>query len=78
MMLCHSYELLSEGLPITVCVSRREVFEKTGVSERTITRVLKDFETKKYISRQGWDILISFDQYLKLKEILENIVYHVE
>lgn len=78
MMLCHSYEMLSEGLSKTVCVGRKEVFEKTGLSERTVTRVLKDLEAKSYISRKGWSVKVSFEQYQKLKEMLENIIYHAE
>lgn len=78
MMLCHSYEVLAENSIKSVCVSRKEVFEKTGLSERTVTRVLKDLESKSYISRRGWDIIISFDQYQVLKELLENTVYHAQ
>ena len=78
MMLCRSYEVLSEGVSKAVCVGRREVFEKTGLSERTVTRVLKDLEAKSYISRQGWNVIISFEQYQKLKEMLEDIIYHAE
>ena len=31
-----------------------------------------------YISRQGWNVIISFEQYQKLKEMLEDIIYHAE
>lgn len=77
-MLCHNYEAHAEEVDGTACVGRREVFEKTGLSERTVTRVLKELETKKYISRRGWDIMISPKQYQDIKATLGDIIYHVE
>lgn len=78
MLLCHRYEILAENSTACVCISRKDVFERTGLSERTVTRLLKGLEAKNYISRKGWDIRVSFEQYQKLKEMLENTVYMAE
>ena len=75
LMLCHSYELLAENTTKTVAVGRKEFVEKTGLSERSVTRILKDFEAKQLISRKGWDVVVTFEQYLKVKELLDDRVY---
>lgn len=54
-------------------VARKELVDVTGLSERTVTRILKSFEAKELISRKGWNILINYEQYQNLKKILEKI-----
>ena len=45
--------------------------ETTGLSERTITRILKEMEEKKVIHRKGWEIIISFEQYQEIKKMID-------
>ena len=54
-------------------VARKELVDVTGLSERTVTRILKSFESRELISRRGWNILISYEQYQNLKKVLEKI-----
>lgn len=65
------YRAQSSGDVFSIYVSRKEFSEMTGLSERTITRTLKDLESKKYISREGWNILITQEQYLRIKALVE-------
>lgn len=39
-------------------------------SERTITRALKDLEEQKLISRDGWNIVMTWEQYRKIRELV--------
>ena len=65
------YENCNDKQEGTVYLGRRQFVERTGLSERTVTRVLKDFEAKGLISRSGWDIVISAEQYRNVKGELE-------
>ena len=69
-MLLRLYELYAENETTTICISRKEFVETTGLSERTVTRILKDYEAKGMISRKGWDVVMTFEQYEKIKESL--------
>lgn len=51
-------------------LSRKDFSEVTGVSERTITRALKDLEEQKLISRDGWNIVMTWEQYRKIRELV--------
>ena len=70
MMLCNLYEACSADRNSTVYLSRRQFVETTGLSERTVSRILKDFEMKGLLSRKGWDIVVTPDQYQKMREEL--------
>ena len=70
-VLMRLYEVYSENNASTIYVSRREFVETTGLSERTITRILKEMEEKKIISRRGWEIIITFAQYQEIKKMID-------
>lgn len=69
-VLTRLYEVYAEDNSSTIYVSRKEFVETTGLSERTITRLLKEFEEKKIIHRKGWEIIISFAQYQEIKKMI--------
>ena len=55
-----------------IYLSRKEIMEITGLSERTVTRTLKEFETNGEITRLGWDIVLDREQYLNLKKLVDD------
>ena len=72
LVLIRMYELYAENHQSKVYLSRKYFVETTGLSERTITRILTEFETKGMISREGWNIVLSEEQYLTLKQLVDN------
>ena len=56
----------------SVYMSRKDFSEVTGLSERTITRALKELEEKKLITRNGWNIVMTWNQYNKIKELMKD------
>lgn len=70
-VLMRLYEVYAENNSSTIYVSRKEFVETTGLSERTITRILKEMEEKKVIHRKGWEIIISFEQYQEIKKMID-------
>ncbi len=58
-----------------VCIRRKEFMEITGLSERSVTRILKEFEEKGLIIRSSRDILINFDRYLLIKDFVDEKIY---
>ena len=71
-VLMRLYEVYSENNSSTIYVSRKEFVETTGLSERTITRILKEMEGKGIINRRGWEIIISFEQYQLIKKLIDE------
>lgn len=74
------YELYKAyGGENTYCmyISRKKFAEMTGLSERTITRTLKDLEEKEYISREGWNILMTYEQYLRIKALIDDKISEI-
>ena len=71
LMMREMYENCANKQEGTVYLGRRKFVERTGLSERTVTRILKDFESKGLLSRRGWDVVISAEQYQMVKEELE-------
>lgn len=72
LVLIRMYELYAENDKVKLYLSRKDLMETTGLSERTITRTLKEFESKGNISRSGWDIVVSRKQYEILKGLIEE------
>ena len=56
----------------SVYMSRKDFSEVTGLSERTITRALKELEEKKLITRNGWNIVMTWNQYNKIKKLMKD------
>ena len=71
LVLIRMYELYAENRQSKVYLSRKYFVETTGLSERTITRILTELETKGMISREGWNIVLTEEQYLTLKKLVD-------
>ena len=54
--------------------ARQELSDATGLCVRTINRAVKKFEEQGDISRQGNKLLISWEQYQKLKAVVSSII----
>ena len=48
------------------------------MSERTVTRTLKALEEKGCITRDGWRILLTREQYEMIRGLLEDKMYEFE
>ena len=70
LILTNLYETYGKRDTYSVYLSRKDFSEVTGVSERTITRALKNLEEQKLISRDGWNIVMSWEQYRKIRELV--------
>lgn len=71
LVLIRMYELYAENRQSKVYLSRKYFVETTGLSERTITRILTEFETKGMITREGWNIVLTEEQYMTLKQLVD-------
>lgn len=60
-----------EGV-LSIYMSRKDFSETTGVSERTITRTLKDLEQKGFLTRDGWNLVINREQYRMIRALIED------
>ena len=72
--ICRKYEQILEKGKNVLCMSRKEFVETTGLSERTVTRILGDFEERGLILRKSWDVVVGEEQYRRMKSLLENKV----
>ena len=72
MILIRKYEGSPEAEKLQMYLSRKEIMDITGLSERTVTRTLKEFETNGEITRSGWDIVLTREQYLNLRELVDD------
>lgn len=70
LILTNLYETYGKRDTYSMYLSRKDFSEVTGVSERTITRALKDLEEQKLISRDGWNIVMTWEQYRKIRELV--------
>ncbi|WP_195715048.1 Crp/Fnr family transcriptional regulator [Clostridium sp. AM42-4] len=70
LILTNLYETYGKCDTYRVYLSRKDFSEVTGVSERTITRALKDLEEKGLIARDGWSIVMTWEQYQKIRELV--------
>jgi len=61
----------------SIYISRKNFAETTGLSERTVTRTLKELEEKGYIAREGWNILITYEQYQRIKALIEDKISEI-
>ena len=59
---------------LVVTSSRQVIAEKSGLSIKTVNRSIKKMEEEGLISKNGRKILISWEQYLKMKSYLDSIV----
>lgn len=73
-MLVRLYEACAANDTTIICINRKEFVETTGLSDRTVTRILKDFEQKKLVSRRGWDVVVNYEQYMEIKKRIDDKV----
>ena len=72
LILTNLYETYGKFGTYSVYMSRKDFSEVTGLSERTITRALKELEEKKLITRNGWNIVMTWNQYKQIKELMKD------
>lgn len=72
LVLIKMYELYAKNDCCVIYMSRKDFAETTGLSERTISRIIKELEKKDYIRKDGWDIIITRKQYLRIKALIED------
>lgn len=54
--------------------SRQEIAERSGFSVKTVNRAVKKMEEDGYITKSGHKIMVSEEQYLKMKSYLAPII----
>ena len=78
LVLMRMYEVYAQEHHGKLYLSRKDFAETTGLCERMITRILKELEQKEYLTREGWCIHMSQEQYQKLKTLVENKIDGME
>ena len=68
------YESRKNRKSMVINASRQEIAERSGLSIKTVNRAVKKMEENGFISRNGRKILISSEQYFKIKSYLDSIV----
>lgn len=74
LLLIYIYETYARNGVYRFYLSRKEFAEATGLSERTVTRALKELEAEGCITRDGWDVLITREQYQSIRERIKSLV----
>lgn len=72
LVLIKMYELYARDGCCVIRMSRKDFVGTTGLSERTISRIIKELEKKDYIRKDRWNIIITRRQYLKIKALIED------
>ena len=73
-MVVLEYESDKNRKSMGINASRQEIAERSGLSIKTVNRAVKKMEENGFISRNGRKILISSEQYFKIKSYLDSIV----
>ena len=68
------YESHKNRKSMVINAGRQEIAERSGLSIKTVNRAVKKMEENGFISRNGRKILISSEQYFKIKSYLDSIV----
>lgn len=71
------YQMYEHGGTCNIYVSRRDFTQITGVSERTVTRTITALVNKGYLSKDGWNIVITREQSKKIKALIENKIQEI-
>lgn len=66
------YQMYARDGICNIYVSRRDFTQITGVSERTVSRTITALVNKGYLSKDGWNIVITEEQSRKIKALIEN------
>ncbi|MDO4261760.1 MAG: Crp/Fnr family transcriptional regulator [Eubacteriales bacterium] len=72
MMLTNLYRAYGKGGTYSVYMSRKDFAEVTGLSERTVTRALKELEDRGCITRDGWNIVMTKEQHGRIAEMIND------
>ena len=78
LVLYKMYQAYAVNGTCSLYMSRKDFTETAGVSERTVTRTLKALEEKGCITRDGWRILLTREQYEMIRGLLEDKMYEFE
>ncbi len=73
-LLTKNYEQENPKSTFVIDVSRQELAERSGFSIKTVNRSVKKLEEDGFIGRNGRRIVITREQYQKMKKYLEPIV----
>ena len=73
-MFVKNYEQRNKNSTFILEMSRQELAERSGFSIKTVNRSVKRMEEDDFIGRDGRKIVISKEQYIKMKTYLEPIV----
>ncbi len=68
------YEARATGTELVISASRQDIAERCGLSIKTVNRSIKKILEDGFISKNGRKILISKEQYHKIKTYLDSIV----
>ncbi len=71
------YQMHAHNGVCNIYVSRRDFMQITGVSERTVTRTVTALVNKGYLSKDGWNIVITKEQSKKIKALIENKIQEI-
>ena len=74
MLLTERYELYAKNGILWVRGGRQGLSDTTGLCVKTINRSVKKFLEEGLISKEGNQLLVSFEQYKKLKELIAAII----
>lgn len=66
------YQTYARNGVLRIYMSRKDFSETTGVSERTVTRTLKDLEQRGFLTRDGWNLVVNKEQYLMIRALIED------
>lgn len=72
-ILTQIFEQTSDGNTCTIKLTHQDLSDSIGLSVKTINRSLKKLELENYISRLGNKIVISNNQYAKMKDIINPV-----
>ncbi len=73
-LLAKNYEYERPADTLVMDISRQELSERSGFSIKTVNRSVKKMEEEGFIGRSGRRIVITKEQYKKMKEYLDPIV----
>lgn len=74
MLLVNRYQKFAIKNVLVLKNDRQELSDYTGLSVKTITRALKKLEESGMVSKQGSRIVINKQQYIKMQEMISQIL----
>jgi len=74
MLFADKYEEDADNEILTISETRQEIAEESGLCVKTVNRAVKKLEDDKIICRNGNKIIISKEQYLKMQQMVSEII----